>query len=95
MSQRSAAWNLAVELIPLVLGSAIFLMRLTVRQARLAPLELFVSICSAYGVGLLLLCGAKLTVFRKGTFSAVAPCQPGAALRDVCNTSRFQGTGGF
>jgi hypothetical protein len=25
-------------------------------------------------------------------FSLLAPCQPGAALRDLCNASRFQGT---
>ena len=25
-------------------------------------------------------------------FSVVAPCDPGAALRDLCNASRFRGT---
>jgi hypothetical protein len=64
MSQRSAAWNLGFQIIPVIGLVFVFL----VPMARFAPVRLFSLSVALYTVGLCLFTAAKTSVFRRGRY---------------------------
>jgi hypothetical protein len=64
MSQNSAAWNLAAQLIPAVGLVFVFLGPM----ARFAPVRFFAVSAALYAVGLCLFVAAKASLFRQGRY---------------------------
>ena len=64
MSQRSAAWNVGINLIPIALGSVFFL----APSARFAPTQFVVLSSALYAIGLTLFVAAKVSLLRRGRY---------------------------
>ena len=64
MSQRSAAWNLAFQVIPAIGLVFVFLGPM----ARFAPVRFFSVSAALYTVGLCLFIAAKASLFRRGRY---------------------------
>ena len=64
MSQRSAAWNVGINLMPVALGSVFFL----APSARFAPTRLLLLNSALYAIGLALFVAAKTSLLRRGRY---------------------------
>ena len=64
MSQRNAAWNAAINLIPIAWGFVFFL----APSARFSPTRFVLLNSALYAIGLALFVGAKGSLLRRGRY---------------------------